>query len=83
MLGRLQEPARWLEAKPERLIALGVVVGIALIVVGLATNRVVTTLGVFVLITVTPLLYLRQKLLNWIDRQRKAGRKSETTEGEK
>jgi hypothetical protein len=71
VLGR---PLRWLEEKPERLIALGLVVGVALIVAGLATRGVVTVLGVFALAFVTPLLYLRQKLLNWIDRQRKVAK---------
>jgi hypothetical protein len=72
VLVHLQRPLRWLEEKPERLIALGLVVGVALIVAGLATCGVVTVLGIFVLAFVTPLLYLRQQLLNWIDRQRKA-----------
>lgn len=83
MVAHLQRPLRWLEEKPELLIALGVVVGVALIVAGLATRGVVTVLGIFVLAFVIPLLYLRQKLLNWIDRQRKAVRKSGTPEGEK
>jgi len=73
----------WLEEKPQRLIPLGVVVGVALIIAGLATPGIVTVLGIFALAFVTPLLYLRQKLLNWIDRQRKAARKCRTPEGEK
>jgi uncharacterized membrane protein (DUF485 family) len=70
----LAQPLRWLEAKPERLLAFGVVVGVGLIIVGLVTRGVVTVLGIFVLAFVTPLLYLRQRLLNWIDRQRKAAK---------
>jgi len=55
-------------------MALGVVVGVALIIAGLATRGVVTVLGIFVLAFLIPLLYLRQKLLNWIDRQRNAAK---------
>lgn len=83
MLARLRRSGRWLEERPERLIPLGLVVGVALILAGLATNAIVTMLGIFVLAFVTPLLYLRQKILNWIDRQKKAAKKPEAGKEQK
>lgn len=72
MLGRLRRAMRSLERQPEWFIPLGVLAGVGLMIAGLETRGVVTLIGIFVLVFVTPLLYLRQKLLNWTDRQRKA-----------
>jgi len=59
----------WIRQKPERAIPVGILVGTAIILAGLVVHQYVVAFGILWIVLVTPAVYLRQKLLNWIRSQ--------------
>jgi hypothetical protein len=57
----------WIRQKPERAIPLGIVVGVPIILVGLVVHPYVLAFGILWIVFVTPGVYLRHRLLNWIE----------------
>jgi Flp pilus assembly protein TadB len=69
---RIRRFDEWIEERPERLLPLGALVGIAFIMVGLAVHPYVVAFGILVIVFVVPVGYVRQKLQNWIKSRMKA-----------
>ena len=73
----------WIRERPERVIPQGVLLGIAFILVGLVTHGYIVAFGILVIVLVTPGVYFRQKLQNWIRTRAQPRKEPQSSEEDK